>query len=75
MWGAYVNELFQIVIQTGQVILPSLVVGNQFLFPLQKFLSLLLQCLALGSFVIDAGHHQCVVIIVCVFGVLGEELL
>lgn len=70
-----VNELFQIVIQTGQVILPSLVVGNQFLFPLQKFLSLLLQCLALGSFVIDAGHHQCVVIIVCVFGVLGEELL
>lgn len=71
----YVDELFKILVQIGQVILAALVIGDQLLLPLQELLSLLLQRLALGAFVVDPCDHQFVLVILGVVGKLRKKVL
>lgn len=70
-----INELFQIIIQVGKVILPSFVIRNKLLFSLKQLLSLLLQSFTLRPFVIYARNHQGILVIILVFGMLGKEFL
>jgi hypothetical protein len=55
---AYVNELFEILVEVGKVILPFLVLCDQPLLALQKLLPRLLQFLSLSMLVFDAGDHE-----------------
>lgn len=72
--NTYVNELLQVIIEIGQVILSSLIIGNELLFALQELLALLFEGFTFSPFVVDAGHHECVFVIVLMFGLLGEKL-
>lgn len=71
--NAYVNELLQVIVQVGQVILSSLVISNELLFALQKLLALLFEGFTFRSFVVDASHHEGIFVVVLMFGLLGEE--
>lgn len=72
---AYVNELLKIVVQVRKIILPSLIVRDELLLPLQQLLSLVLQAFALGPLVVDAREHEGVLVVVGVLGELREEIL
>ena len=71
----HVNKLFQVLVQICQVVAALLILGNELLLPLLQLESLLFQGLALGPFVVDARHHQGVLIVVGMLGVLCEEVL
>lgn len=72
--GTYIDELLQVLIQAGKVILPFLVLCDQGLLALEKLLARLLELLALGMFVVDARDHQFMLIGVLVLGELFQEL-
>ena len=71
--GPHINKLLEVLIEIGQVVSPFFVIRNQLLLTLQKFLSLLLQRLPFSPLVIYARDHQCVLVVVNMLGVLGEE--
>lgn len=54
----YVDELLEILVEVGKVILSFLVLCNQALLALQKLLPRLLQFLSLGMLVFDASDHE-----------------
>lgn len=64
----YIDKLFEILIETGKVILSLPILCDQCLLPLQKLLPRLLQLLSFGMFVIDTGDHQFVIICFTMFG-------
>lgn len=70
----HINKLLQVIVQIGQVFSSFLVLGNQFLLPLQQLLALLLQRLTLDTLVFYAGNHESVLISVDVLWVFGEKL-
>jgi hypothetical protein len=65
-----INKLLEIVVKVGQVILSPFVICNEFLLSLEKLLPLLLKPFTLGSFVVDACHHQGVLVVILMLGVL-----
>jgi hypothetical protein len=71
----YINELFQVIVEIRQVLFPPLVVCNELLLPLQQLLALLLQSLALNSFVIDSGKHERILVGIAMLRKLRQKLL
>lgn len=72
-YKTYIDKLFQVLVQIGQVVLSPLVVVDELLLALEELLAALLQDLALLALVLDARKHAFVVVGVCVFGAQGEE--
>lgn len=73
--STHINEFLQVLVQVRQVVPTLLVLGNELLFPLLQLQPLLLQRLALFPLVVDARHHQRVLVVVGMFRVLCEELV
>lgn len=69
----YINELFEILVEVGKVILPFLVLCDQALLTLQKLLSRLLQLLSFNMLVFDAGDHEVMFAGLAMFGVKLQE--
>lgn len=69
----YVNEGFQVFVQTRKVIFAFLVVRDEPLLSFQQALTLLLQGLTLCQLMVDAGKHQFLLVIICVLGLQFHE--
>jgi hypothetical protein len=69
----YVNELFEILVEVGKVILPFLVLCDQALLALQKLLPRLLQFLSLGMLMLDASDHEVMFARLAMFGMKLQE--
>lgn len=72
--GTHINKPLQILVEVRQIVLPLLILGDEFGFSLQEFLPLLLQRLPLGLLVVYPRRHKNVLVRLGVLRVLGEEL-
>lgn len=72
--STYINKLLEILIKVREIILAPLVVRNELLLALQQLLALLLESLALRTFVLNACKHESVLIVVGTVGELFEEV-
>ena len=70
-----INKLLEVIVKVGQVILSSLVIRDEFLLSLEELLSLLLERFTLSSLMVNARHHQSILIIVLVLRMLCKEFL
>lgn len=68
-----INKLLEVIVKVGQVILSSLVIRDEFLLSLEELLSLLLERLTLSSLMVDTRHHQGILVIVLMLGMLCKE--
>ena len=71
----YINELFEILVEVGKVILPFLVLCDQALLALQKLLPRLLQFLSFNMLVFDAGNHEVMFAGIAMFGMKLQEFV
>lgn len=72
--NTHINEPLQVLIEVRQVVLPLLVLGDEFGLSLQEFLPLLLKRLSLRLLVVYPRCHEVVLVRLCVLRVLGDEL-
>lgn len=69
------EELFNLLVQSGQFVLLLVVVRDQALFLSKQSLTLLFQGLAFGMFVVDASHHKVVFVCASKLRVGSEDLV
>lgn len=73
VFRTHIDELLQIFIEVGQIVLALLVLGNELLLPAHQLEPLLLESFTSHSLVADACNHQGVLVGVGVLWLLGEE--
>jgi hypothetical protein len=73
--SARTEELFNLLVQSGQFILLLIVVVDQALLLLEESLALLFERLAFGMFVVDASHHKVVFVGVSKLRVSSEDVV
>lgn len=71
----HINELLEVLVKVREIIPTLLVVGNELLLALEKFLSLLLKRLSLRPLVVYTRNHESILVVVGMLWVLGEKLL
>ena len=74
-WSGRAEELFNLLVQSGQFIFLRVVVIDQALLLLEQSLALLFQSLTFGVFVVDASHHKVVFVCVSKLRVGSEDLV
>jgi hypothetical protein len=69
------EELFNLLVQSGQFVLLLVVVRDQALLLSKQSLTLLFQSLAFGVFVVDASYHEVVFVCASKLRIGSEDLV